>query len=292
MRIKKMSSLIVAMGDGLWDLFPDGPRFGGATANYACHASILGGEVFMVSGVGKDDRGQALLEVYQKHGVNTQLIQRLEEYSTGIVTVELTESGLPTFTIGENAAWDHWEWNQEIERAIRKADALYFGTLGQRGDSARAGIRRALAIAQDQNTPRILDINLRAPFYNDSLIRESIALCSVLKLSDEELERVTQACELDSSLTSIDALGELRSNFNLDFVVMTKGAEGAVLINSPRVVRQPGEPATVVDTVGAGDSFSASMTLGLLEGKDYPQILKDACKVAAGVCSHAGAVPQ
>lgn len=280
------------MGDGLWDLFPDGPRFGGATANYACHASILGGEVFMVSGVGKDDRGQALLEVYQKHGVNTQLIQRLEEYSTGIVTVELTESGLPTFTIGENAAWDHWEWNQEIEGAIRKADALYFGTLGQRGDSARAGIRRALAIAQDQNTPRILDINLRAPFYNDSLIRESIALCSVLKLSDEELERVTQACELDSSLTSIDALGELRSNFNLDFVVMTKGAEGAVLINSPRVVRQPGEPATVVDTVGAGDSFSASMTLGLLEGKDYPQILKDACKVAAGVCSHAGAVPQ
>ncbi len=280
------------MGDGLWDLFPDGPRFGGATANYACHASILGGEVFMVSGVGKDDRGQALLEVYQKHGVNTQLIQRLEEYSTGIVTVELTESGLPTFTIGENAAWDHWEWNQEIEGAIRKADALYFGTLGQRGDSARAGIRRALAIAQDQNTPRILDINLRAPFYNDSLIRESIALCSVLKVSDEELERVTQACELDSSLTSIDALGELRSNFNLDFVVMTKGAEGAVLINSPRVVRQPGEPATVVDTVGAGDSFSASMTLGLLEGKDYPQILKDACKVAAGVCSHAGAVPQ
>ena len=280
------------MGDGLWDLFPDGPRFGGATANYACHASILGGEVFMVSGVGKDDRGQALLEVYQKHGVNTQLIQRLEEYSTGIVTVELTESGLPTFTIGENAAWDNWEWNQEIEGAVRKADALYFGTLGQRGDSARAGIRRALAIAQDQNTPRILDINLRAPFYNDSLIRESIALCSVLKLSDEELERVTQACELDSSLTSIDALGELRSNFNLDFVVMTKGAEGAILINSPRVVRQPGEPATVVDTVGAGDSFSASMTLGLLEGKDYPQILKDACKVAAGVCSHAGAVPQ
>ena len=287
-----MGKRIVAMGDGLWDLFPDGPRFGGATANYACHASILGGEVFMVSGVGKDDRGQALLEVYQKHGVNTQLIQRLEEYSTGIVTVELTESGLPTFTIGENAAWDHWEWNQEIEGAIRKADALYFGTLGQRGDSARAGIRRALAIAQDQNTPRILDINLRAPFYNDSLIRESIALCSVLKLSDEELERVTQACELDSSLTSIDALGELRSNFNLDFVVMTKGAEGAILINSPRVVRQPGEPATVVDTVGAGDSFSASMTLGLLEGKDYPQILKDACKVAAGVCSHAGAVPQ
>ena len=287
-----MGKRIVAMGDGLWDLFPDGPRFGGATANYACHASILGAEVFMVSGVGNDDRGHALLEVYQKHGVNTQLIQRLEEYPTGIVTVELTDKGLPTFTIGENAAWDHWEWNQEIEGTVRKADALYFGTLGQRGDSARAGIRKALTIAQNQNTPRILDINLRAPFYDDSLIRNSITHCSVLKLSDEELERVTQTCELDSSFTSIDALEELRSNFGLDLVVMTRGAEGAVLISEEGLVEHPGEPATVVDTVGAGDSFTASMTLGLLEGKEYPQILKDACRVAAGVCSHAGAVPE
>ena len=287
-----MSYRIVAMGDGLWDLFPDGPRFGGATANYACHTSILGADVHMVSGVGEDERGEALLQVYQKHGVNTQLIQRLEEYPTGIVTVKLTEKGLPTFTIGENAAWDHWEWNDEIEGTMRQADALYFGTLGQRGESSREGIRRALAMAQDQNIPRILDINLRAPFFDDALIRESIALCSVLKLSDEELERVTQACGLNSSFTSIDDLEELRSKFDLDLVVMTRGAEGAVLISEEGVMEQPGEPATVVDTVGAGDSFTASMTLGLLEGKDYPQILKDACKVAAGVCSHAGAVPH
>jgi fructokinase len=287
-----VSYRIVAMGDGLWDLFPDGPRFGGATANYACHSSILGGEVFMVSGVGKDDRGEALLQVYQKHGVSTDLVQVLKDYPTGVVNVELTESGLPTFTIGEHAAWDHWEWNNETEGTVRQADVLYFGTLGQRGESSREGIRRALAMAQDQNIPRILDINLRAPFFDDALIRESIALCSVLKLSDEELERVSQACGLDSSLTSIDSLQELRSNFGLDLVVMTKGAEGAVLISEEGLVKQPGVPAKVVDTVGAGDSFTASMTLGLLEGKDYPQILKDACKVAAGVCSHAGAVPH
>jgi len=287
-----VSYRIVALGDGLWDLFPDGPRFGGATANYACHASILGADVHMVSGVGEDERGEVLLQVYQKHGVSTDLVQVLKDYPTGVVNVELTESGLPTFTIGENAAWDHWEWNDEIEGTVRQADALYFGTLGQRGESSREGIRRALAMAQDQNIPRILDINLRAPFYDDILVRESIALCSVLKLSDEELERVTQACGLDSSSTSIDALEELRSSFDLDLVVMTRGAEGAVLISKEGVMEQPGEPATVVDTVGAGDSFTASMTLGLLEGKDYPQILKDACKVAAGVCSHAGAVPE
>jgi fructokinase len=287
-----MGKRIVAMGDGLWDLFPDGPRFGGATANFACHSSILGAEVYMVSGVGEDEHGEALLQVYQKHRVNSDLVQVLQDYPTGIVHVELTESGLPTFTIGENAAWDHWEWNQEIEEAVRKADALYFGTLGQRGDTARAGVRNALAIAQNQNIPRILDINLRAPFYNDSLIRDSIDLCSVLKLSDEELKRVTQACKLNSHIGDTAALKELSSKFDLELVVMTRGAEGAVLISEEELVEQPGEPVTVVDTVGAGDSFTASMTLDLLEGKDYPQILKTACRVAAGVCSHAGAVPE
>ena len=287
-----MSHRIVAMGDGLWDLFPDGPRFGGATANYACHASILGGEVFMVSGVGKDERGRELLEVYQKHGVNTQLIQRLDEYPTGTVTVELTERGLPTFTIGENAAWDHWEWNDEIEGTVRQADTLYFGTLGQRGQSARAGIRQALKIAIASQIPRILDINLRAPFYDDILIRESIALCSVLKLSDEELEPVAKACEVNSSIRDTAVLVELRSKFQLNLVVMTRGAEGAVLISEKGVVEQPGVPTKVVDTVGAGDSFTASMTLDLLGAKDYFEILGKACKVAAKVCSHAGAVPQ
>ena len=224
--------------------------------------------------------------------MNTDLVQVLQGYPTGVVEVELTQSGLPSFTIGENAAWDHWEWNQEIEKTVRKADALYFGTLGQRGPSARAGIRKALAIAQDQNIPRILDINLRAPFYDHALIRESIALCSVLKLSDEELAEVGQACGWAETLSDTDALRELRSKFGLDLVVMTRGAEGALLIHSDGMVEHPGVPATVVDTVGAGDSFTASLTLGLLAGKEYAEILENACMVASGVCSHAGAVPD
>ena len=246
----------------------------------------------MVSGVGMDERGDALLQVYRKHGVNTDCVQALQDYPTGVVYVELTENGLPTFTIGENAAWDHWEWNEEIERTVRNADALYFGTLGQRGPLARDGIRRALEIAKATQIPRILDINLRAPFFDDLLIRESIALCTVLKVSDEELNRVCQACEIDLSQSDESVLSELRTKFELDLVVMTRGAEGAVLNHAGGVVEQPGVPAKVVDTVGAGDSFTASMTLGLLARKDYPQILKDACKVAAGVCSHAGAVPE
>ncbi|MEC7542239.1 MAG: carbohydrate kinase [Verrucomicrobiota bacterium] len=287
-----MSKRIVAMGDGLWDLFPDGPRFGGATANFACHTSRLGGEVRMVSGVGKDDRGKDLLAVYRKYGVRTELVQQLSDYPTGTVEVELAEGGMPTFTIGENAAWDHWQWNDEIERGVCSADALYFGTLGQRGESAKEGIRRALAIALERGIPRILDVNLRSPFFDDSLIRDSVAVCSVLKLSDEELDRVARAGEIPSSESELERLKMIREKFGLRWVVMTEGAEGATLVLEKGSVRQPGAPAKVVDTVGAGDSFTAALTIGLLEESDPSEVLETACQVAAEVCSHAGAVPQ
>ena len=73
---------------------------------------------------------------------------------------------------------------------------------------------------------------------------------------------------------------------------MTQGSKGVILLSSEGITEQPGVPVTVVDTVGAGDSFTASMTLGLLKGNSYTEILADACEVAAGVCSHAGAVPD
>ena len=288
-----MGKQIVPMGDALWDLFPDGSRFGGATANFACHAALLGGQVFMVSGVGKDKRGKAAIEVFQSKGVGTDLIQTLSAHPTGIVTVELDESGIPNFTIGEKSAWDHWEWNSQIEEKVRVADAVYFGTLGQRGQSAREGIGKALKVAKKTGILRVLDINLRPPFYGDALIRESISQCTVLKLSDEELEPVCRACEIESSIGEQRAMTVLRAQYDLDLVVMTRGAEGAVLVTEEEVYVQPGIPVRVADTVGAGDSFTASLTMGLLEGgMEYHKILHDACKVASGVCSHAGAIPD
>ena len=115
-----MASRILSFGDMLWDLFPEGPRFGGAPGNYACHAARLGGGVHMVTGVGTGERGTAALEVLKAQGVKADLVQRLEDYPTGIVTVEVDEEGKPTFEIGDDAAWDHWEWNEAIEDKVRR----------------------------------------------------------------------------------------------------------------------------------------------------------------------------
>ena len=128
---------ILSFGEVLWDIFPEGPRFGGAPANFACHAAALGGDVGMVSAVGQDSRGDEAVAILESYGIRTDLIQRTADAPTGTVGVELDETGKPDFTIHEGSAWDQLGWNSDLEARVRTADAVYFGTLGQRGELSR-----------------------------------------------------------------------------------------------------------------------------------------------------------
>lgn len=282
---------ILSCGEVLWDLFPEGARFGGAPANFACHAALLGGEAFMLSAVGRDDRGREAISILEGMGVDTALIQCVPEAATGTVGVVTDAAGKPRYEIHTGSAWDRIDWTRELERGVAVADAVYFGTLGQRGVTSRATIRRVLQHAKTRGLPRILDMNLRAPFYDDALIRESIALASVLKLSDEELPAVAAACGLKTDAGPESQLRALLEKFDLTLVAMTCGAEGAMLVSSAETVRQPGIPTLVRDTVGAGDSFTAAMVIGLLRGDDLKETARSACETASAVCAMDGAVP-
>ena len=147
--------------------------------------------------------------------------------------------------------------------------------------------------AEDRAQDKVLlDFNLRAPFFDSQLIRESIALASVLKLSEEELDAVAQACEIPLTEDPETALRSLLKRFDLDAVVMTRGAEGALFVTAENAIEQPGIPAEVVDTVGAGDSFTAVFLIGLLRGEETQALLQRACEVASAVCSQSGAIPE
>ena len=283
---------IVSLGEVLWDLFPDGARFGGAPANFACHAANLGAEVTMASAVGDDGRGREAIRILQGHGVRTDLIRPLTDAPTGTVGVELSATGKPAFTIHEGSAWDALSWSENLEFRVKTADAAYFGTLGQRDERARSTIRRALAIAEAEGVPRLLDVNLRAPFFDAAMIRESVGLASMLKLSDDELGEVCAACKIALTAPPNESLAALREKFALDLVVMTRGADGAVLSSPAGSWEHPGIATKIADTVGAGDSFAASFLLDHLNGAEPEIALKNACELAAKVCAHPGAVPK
>ena len=282
---------ILSCGEVLWDLFPEGARFGGAPANFACHAAILGGDVTMLSAVGSDARGDEAIAILGAFGIDTSLVQRIADAPTGSVGVKLDAAGKPDFEIHAGSAWDRIAWTGAIEAHVAKADAIYFGTLGQRSAASRATIRRAMVLAKARGIPRVLDVNLRVPFYGGALIRESISQASVLKLSDDELGEVATACAIGCDANPAATLRDLLTRFGLSLVVMTRGAAGALLVSADEIVDQPGIPSRVVDTVGAGDSFTAALVIGLLRGDSLPAIARTACETASAVCAHRGAVP-
>ena len=282
---------ILSCGEVLWDLFPDGECFGGAPANFACHAAILGAQVSMFTAVGNDLRGDKALAILQGFKIDTSLIQRVSSAPTGSVGVSLDAAGKPTFEIHTGSAWDHIALSSACEAKIAKADAVYFGTLGQRSEMSRQSRRQGLTQAEKRGILRVLDVNLRKPFYDASLIRESIEKASVLKLSDDELPEIAAASNILEDSNPENTLRSILKRFDLDLVVMTHGAKGAILVSATETFDQPGIPTKVVDTVGAGDAFTAAFVLGLLRGEANQDILRKACETASAVCSIVGAVP-
>jgi fructokinase len=283
---------ILSCGEMLWDLFPAGPRFGGAPANFACHAALHGARVALLSAVGDDPRGREATAILRRFGLDPSLVQTIAEAPTGTVGVSVDAAGKPTFEIHAGSAWDRIAWTPALETHLAGVDAIYFGTLGQRDPVSRATIRRALAVATSRGRLRVLDVNLRRPFFDAALIRESVAEATVLKLSDDELDAVLAACGVPPGPDPTASLRALLVRHRLDLVALTRGAAGALLVSATEVIDQPGIPTLVRDTVGAGDSFTAALVVGLLRGEPLNTLARVACETAAAVCAHAGALPE
>ena len=283
---------IFSLGEVLWDLFPDGERFGGAPANFACHAAIQGADVTMLSAVGDDQHGRDGIDILSAYGIDVSLMQIISKTPTGTVGVEVDVDGKPTFVIHQGLAWDNLTWNDAIASRIATVDAVYFGTLGQRDPVSRATIRRVVETAALAGIPRILDVNLRTPFFDAEMIRNSVQLASILKLSDDELVEVCSACNISKTDQPEGNLRGLLEFGNLDMVILTCGKAGAVLVTPDDTVTQNGISTNVIDTVGAGDAFTAAFLVGELRGDPRGQNLRKSCEVAAATCAHSGAVPK
>jgi fructokinase len=278
---------LVGLGEVLWDLLPGGRQMGGAPANFACHARALGAEARLVSRVGNDDLGRDIIARLDGLGVGTHGMAVDALHPTGTVSVEL-DAGQPRYLIREGVAWDFIEVAPDALAAVRAADAVCFGTLAQRSEPSRTSLL-SLVNAAPPSALRILDVNLRQNYFSSRLINESFAFAHVLKLNDTELPQLAAMFDLSGDERS--QIRQLAERNLLRVVACTRGERGSLLYSDGRWSEHPGLPANVVDTVGAGDSFTAVLTLGLLAGWDLDHINETANLVAAFVCSQPGATP-
>lgn len=294
--MKTEKKLVVGIGEILWDIFDDRKTLGGAPANFAYHASKAGARGVVVSAIGNDALGNEIESRLREKNLNA-LLQHGNR-ATGTVRVSLDGNGVARYVFPPDVAWDYLEFSDEFQALAQSANAVAFGTLAQRNSRSRASIR-AFLNRMTQGSLRVFDINLRQNFYSEALIRESLEYTNILKLNDDELSVLAPFFGLNSE-GDFSALSEaffqkIFAEFpGLSRAVLTCGANGSLAgTREGERSRIVGNPDTrVVDTVGAGDAFTATFTVAILDGKPLHEAHKLAAERAALVCSRPGAMPE
>ena len=279
----------VGLGEILWDMLPEGKQLGGAPANFAYHAQALRGQGVVVSCIGEDELGREIITRLDELGLDRLYLAVDKTHPTGTVTVELDQSGKPDYTIHQNVAWDFIPSDPRLAELAGRTDAVCFGSLCQRSQVSR-GTVRAFLEATRPDCIRVFDINLRQQFFDREIILSMLKSSTVLKLNDEELPVVAELLGLTGSAS--DVLLQLTQKYALRMIALTRGANGSCLYTPGQMCSHRGFATQIADTVGAGDSFAAAITLGLLHGRTLDEINECANRVASFVCSQSGATPR
>ena len=283
--------VIVGIGEILWDVLPAGKVLGGAPANFIYHTREIGGEdvqPLLVSCVGKDPPGKEILERWNELALSREFISADKVHPTGAVAVTVDPQGKPVYAIGENAAWDFLPESPQLRELAATTDAVCFGTLAQRSPASRKTIQDFLRQVGSEAL-RILDLNLRVPFFSKSVIDESLSLANVVKMNDEEMRVLAGMFSIAGGEDAVAA--ELMRRHPLRWVVLTKGEKGSVLYGAGRKYVHGGSQVKVVDSIGAGDAFAAAIAVGMLRNVNAEDLNDRANRLASFVCTRPGAMP-
>ena len=283
--------IVVGMGEALWDVLPDGKKIGGAPANFAFHAGQAGMDSRVVSAVGKDALGEEALATLEGKGLNIEAVARVD-FPTGVVNVSLGEQGIPQYDICEGVAWDNIPFTPALANLASQAQAVCWGSLAQRNEVSRKTIFSFLdAMPSDEERLKVFDINLRQQFYTLEIIEASCHRANVLKINDEELVLVSELLRLGAGSPEV-LCRSLMERYGLSILVLTCGANGSYVFTPVETSYRVTPKVQVADTVGAGDSFTATLVGELLRNTPVGVAHEHAVEVAAYVCTQQGAMAE
>ncbi|MFN0102538.1 MAG: carbohydrate kinase family protein [Bryobacteraceae bacterium] len=275
--------VLLSVGEILWDQYPGYRLLGGAPFNLAAHAARLGFAAHFISAVGKDEAGDEALARAEALGVDMTYTRRHPQWPTGIVDVTLDADRHPSYHLRRPAAWEEPEISAcqaAALQALRPA-WLVCGMLQQTCPQARAA-RLALG-----GIPLFYDVNLRPGFEDPATVDELLRAASVVKCNDVELDWLARELSLDG-----DPAAALLRRYSFTVLCITKGADGCRLHAHGEVVEEKAPTISVIDTVGAGDAFSAALLHGLTSQWPLDRTARFANALGSIVASRRGAIPD
>jgi len=278
---------VLVFGEILFDIIDGKEYIGGAPFNFAYYLKTLGIDVIFVSAVGNDKRGKKVIELSKKIGIDTSFIN-IVDVPTGIVDVYI-EDGKPSFNIKYPAAWDYIKISSENSERIQEENPeyFYFGSLSLRSECSYNTFN--ILSSMMNNTVKFCDINLRKPFYNREILSLLLKKTDILKLNNEEIEKISAILKIKGNIeTKMAKIGEM---FEIRYICITMGEKGAYFLSNRKFYFSPAKKIKVVDTVGAGDAFAAGLVKGFMDNLSPEKILSLANHLGGKAASTRGAIP-
>lgn len=276
---------VVCFGEVLWDILPSGSVPGGAPMNVAYHLHQQGKNPALITRIGSDEKGKNLVNLFTTAGVCTDFFQVDEEHETGNVYATPGANNEMTYTITDPVAWDFITWENRFHQLLAEADYFVFGSLAARNAQSGSTLMQLLEIART----KVLDINLRAPHFSRETVVELMVKADFLKLNEAELKLLSGwFFDFTGEGDRVRALAEL---FQIENIVVTKGAGGSLLLHEGAIYEHPGFSIQVADTVGSGDAFLAGLLGELLNKSSPAKALAFANAMGAFVATQRGACP-
>lgn len=291
-----MKQAVIGFGELLWDMLPAGRQLGGAPANFSYQVMKQGLSALPVSCVGNDDLGRDALDILRNAGLETAGIA-ICNHPTGTVAVTLDDRGVPEYDIRQGVAWDYITLTPAAVDAAKSAAALCFGTLAQRAEQSAATLQTLFELLPAAAL-RIFDVNLRQHYYSADILKQGCHHADILKLNDDELPIVCGLLGI-AAPEEIRAphdnrphpdIDKIRDHYSIGTVLVTCGARGSLVASKQGWNWLASVPVDVVDTIGAGDAFTAGFVAGILAGETDSAAQARATNAAAKACSHAGAM--
>ncbi len=277
---------VVCFGEVLWDILPTGLLPGGAPTNVAYHLKKLGTNPALISKIGTDNHGENLVNILSNHGIETEYLQVDFQYPTGLVYVNVSDRQEVTYDIVHPSSWDFIEWNDEFTDLLTKAKFFVYGSLTSRSKTSSKTLCQLLELAETN----VLDINIRKPHYNQRNLEYLLQKADMLKMNETELALVSSWFRKAESLE--EQIKIVQDAFNIQTVIVTLGADGAMVNDNGTVYRNKGFKVQVADTIGSGDSFLAGFIHQLLNGASPKDALDFASGVGAFVATRSGGCPE
>lgn len=274
---------VTIFGEVLFDCFPTGEQIlGGAPFNVAWHLQALGDRPLFISRVGKDELGDLIEAEMQQWGMRTDALQHDPTHPTGRVNVSFTNNE-PSYDIAQNSAWD---FIQLPAPAIATKGIFYHGSLSSRSEMSGKTLEK---LTENKGLSLFVDVNLREPWWHKDELYHWLEQARWVKLNQDELAALGfRSADLHQDMT------RLHTHFHLDQLIVTCGEKGAIVRDTDGEFHlvKPAASTQVVDTVGAGDAFTAMYIHGLVQQWDINTVLHQAQAFASKIVGFRGATTK